>query len=119
MLGLVGFSRRISLIGMVLTVLTPFICRPLLSLCMHGQGFWAGVSYTNNSGSRHLARTLIRQLDSQAQETDSKHQKPQLAVSSNIHPLRRGVGVDNKENLLFFTNRLAAFSPGHTVPLRI
>ncbi len=119
MLVLMDLLRRISLISLMAAVLTLFVCRPLLSLCVHNQGFYSGTIYAANSPGRHQARTLIRQLDSQFQEADSKPHKPHLVYSKYLQSWKREMGVSFMNEPILFACRLASFPLSYTVPLRI
>lgn len=119
MLKLAASLRDISLIGLTAVVLSLFVSRPLLSLWVHNQRFCSGTICTTNGPDRHLARTLIRQLESQFQEADSKPQKPHLVVSKYNPSRKREAGLSFREELIPFAYRLVMFPPGYTVPLRI
>jgi hypothetical protein len=119
MLGLMRLLRRISLIGLMAFVLSLFVCRPLLSLGVRNQGISAGTICAANGPGRRLARTLIRQLDSQFQEADSKPQKPHLAVSRYNPSRKTEAGLSSGEEPILLADRRVAFPPGLAVPLRI
>jgi hypothetical protein len=112
--------RRVLLTSLLLATLLPFACRQLLSLGLRCPRFFSQISYSNTGQGRRLGKNLIRLLDSQAKEFDSKLQSPPLpcsdpAVSSKpIHP-----EGDEKKVALFNSRSTPFHSSYSNTPLRI
>jgi hypothetical protein len=64
--------NRTVLITLILAILVPFACRQLLTLATRLPGFFPTTAFTNGGTTRHMARNLIHQLNSQTQVKDSK-----------------------------------------------
>jgi hypothetical protein len=97
MLRLLGWLKKISLIGLVAAVLTPFVFRPFLSLGVCQRQIVLEKASIQSCPTRHHVGGLMNQLNSQTREIDSKIQKPSEYLSKSgqgNQPLWISVGLE-------------------------
>ncbi len=72
MLRLMGWLRKISLIGLIAAVLTPFVLRPFLTMGISAHHVTLVKTFTQPCPVKHQPCGLICQLDSQTREIDTR-----------------------------------------------
>jgi hypothetical protein len=84
MLRLIGWLRKISLIGLIAAVLTPFVFRPFLSMgiCAHHSNLVK--AFSTPCPIKHQACGLICQLESQTREIDTRPENPSEYLSLSV-----------------------------------
>ncbi len=80
MSNLLSHFRRVSLAGLITLSLIPFACQALLTIVLHGSCVSQTSISSDSSGHRNGARTLLRQINSQAQEDSFKDFKKVLNI---------------------------------------
>lgn len=97
MLRLLGWLKKISLVGLVAAVLTPFVFRPFLSLGVCQRQIVLEKASIQSCPTRHPVGGLMNQLNSQTREIDSKIQKPSESLSKSgqeTQPLWMPAGLE-------------------------
>jgi len=82
MFNLLSHLRRVSLAGLIAISLVPFTCQALLSIGLHRYSVPQPTISNDGSGHRTGARTLLRQINSQAQEDSTRDFKQGLYVTA-------------------------------------
>lgn len=84
MFNLFSHFRRVSLIVLIAVILVPFACQALLLVGLHRSSFAPPPSFTNDGGGHPTgARTLLRQINSQAQEDSDRNFEQVLNLTAS------------------------------------